>query len=290
MTFSHPNDPRSSIDATTTDQKTLRDEENKLRLRDADLQIEAASLDQGGVEEPQQVPALTTTKNERQCPFSFVPLKLDGRAHQHSRGSKYLIQNEVTLEDLQKMTDLFYQKAFQDKTIDPFIRSHNDPHADRFAKWIHQKIGGSNLWDLDRRDRGPDAPVHDRTSAHVAAWYSPKRQPSVERGRHFQLDECRVWMRLHFWAMRESGLMEKSPSFCDYYVRFIAHFVNVYESSAPVFARDSLRWSEKIQNIKTYLGDGRRMVDVLGLSLQEAEAQIPYDEANDFEWPYNQNQ
>ena len=24
-------------------------------------------------------------------------------------------------------------------------------------------------------------------------------------GRHFQLADCRVWMRLHFWAAREAG-------------------------------------------------------------------------------------
>jgi hypothetical protein len=59
--------------------------------------------------------------------------------------------------------------------------------------------------------------VHDRSSAHVAAWYSPKR-PANEVGRHFTLDECRVWTRLHFWAMRESGVVEKSPSFADYYL------------------------------------------------------------------------
>ena len=40
-------------------------------------------------------------------------------------------------------------------------------------------------------------------------------------------------MRLHFWAMRETGIVEQSPSFAEYYVKFIAHFVSVYERSAP---------------------------------------------------------
>jgi hypothetical protein len=221
------------------------------------------------------------------CPFSFVPLKLEGRTHKPSSGSKRLIQEEVSLEDLKKMTNLFYDKAFQDATLDPFIRSHNDPHGERFAKWIHQKVGGSNIWDQDRLARGRHAPVHDRTSAHVAAWHSPKR-PNHERGKHFDLGVCRVWMRLHFWAMRESGLMKKSPSFCDYYVRLIGHFVNVYESTAPPFARDSMRWSANPKNIEAYIRNGRRMTNVLGLSLNDAEAQIPKDEANDYEWPYNQ--
>ena len=95
-------------------------------------------------------------------------------------------------------------------------------------------------------------------------------------------------MRLRFWALRESGLAERSPAFADYYVRFIGHFVNVYESTAPVFARESWRWSADPQNIQTYLDDGRIMKDVLGLTVEEAEVQIPDSEANDFVWPYHQ--
>merc|ERR1712137_191448 len=178
--------------------------------------------------------------------------------HFPSQGSRYLMEEEVTLEDLKKVTHKFYELAFQDKTLDKFIRSHSDPHGDRFAKWIHQKLGGSTVWDEDRASRGRGCPVHDRSSAHVAAWYSPKR-PAAERGEHFQLDDCRTWMRLHFWALRESGLMEKSPSFADYYVRFIGHFVRVYESTAPPFARDSLRWSADPKNIEEYIRNGRQM-------------------------------
>lgn len=129
--------------------------------------------------------------------------------------------------------------------------------------------------------------VHDRSSAHAAAWYSPKR-PARDVGRHFTLEECRVWMRLHFWALRNSGIMTKSPSFADYYVRFIAHFVRVYENSAPAYARDALRWSEDPQNMETYIANGRKMLDVLGLSEEEAEAQIPQEELFDMTWPYNE--
>jgi hypothetical protein len=50
------------------------------------------------------------------------------------------------------------------------------------------------------------------------------------------LNECRVWTKLHFWAMRESGVVEKSPSFADYYLFFlIGRFIKVYEASAPAF-------------------------------------------------------
>jgi hypothetical protein len=48
--------------------------------------------------------------------------------------------------------------------------------------------------------------VHDRSSAHVAAWYSAKRPPH-KVGEHFVLEDARVWMRLMFWAARETGLL-----------------------------------------------------------------------------------
>lgn len=275
-------------------------QEQKLRDGDEDLTVEATGISVQNHDNAQPI------KTGGGCPFRFVPLTMGGRGRTHmvSEGSASLIgdfhpneqEDAVTLDDLTKMTNLFYEKAFQDKTIDKFIRSHDDPHGERFAKWIHQKLSGSNVWDQERAQRdttpvklagGYRHVVHDRSSAHAAAWYSPKR-PANEVGRHFQLDECRVWMRLHFWALRESGVLDKSPSFADYYCRFIGHFVNVYESSAPPFTRDSFRWSADARNIEAYLKNGREMTDVLNLSLEEAEGQIPADEANDFVWPYNQ--
>jgi hypothetical protein len=249
------------------------------------------------------VPTTNTSPSKQFIPkpYRFVPLKMGGdggRTHIVSNESRRLIQEEVTLEDLEKMTTLFYDKAFLDPTLDQFIRNHGDPHGSRFAKWIHQKLSGSNVWDQERRTRSMKPAtladdiqivVHDRSSAHAAAWYSPKR-PSADVGRHFQLDECRVWMRLHFWALRESGIMEKSPSFADYYVRFIGHFVRVYESTAPQFARDSLRWSADPKNIERYIQNGRRMDDISKRSLKVAKLQIPYSEANDFVWPYNKEE
>ena len=43
-------------------------------------------------------------------------------------------------------------------------------------------------------------------------------------------------MRLHFWAARETGAFDHE-GFADYYVRFIGHFVSVYERAAPPFAK-----------------------------------------------------
>lgn len=264
---------------------------------DDDLKEEAKSflINNKDTTDQQSVAAIPVNAKNQANPYIFVPLKMAGSKHTFSKDTKRLIEKEVTLEDLQNMTELFYEKAFADQTLDRFIRSHDDPHGARFAKWIHQRLSGSNVWDRDRATRNQEPVeladgirhvVHDRSSAHAAAWYSPKR-PSADVGRHFKLDECRVWMRLHFWAMRESGMMEKSPSFADYYVRFIGHFVRVYESSAPSFARDSLRWSATPTNLKEYVANGNSMKEVLGLTLEEAKKQIPLEEANDSEWPYN---
>lgn len=275
-----------------TDPSIMKEEE-KLRSSDPDL-MEEESL---SVEARPYV-ALREGSSET-YPFRFIPLYMggSGRTHVATEDSASLME-EVSLKDLEKLTKKFYEKAFKDPTLDKFIRSHTDPHGERFAKWIHQKLSGSTVWDEDRANRdntpvevaeGRLAVVHDRSSAHAAAWYSKKR-PAHEVGRHFELDECRVWMRLHFWALRESGLIEKSPSFADYYLRFIAHFVRVYESTAPMFARDSFRWSSDPKNIQRYLANGRKMDDVMGLTLEEAARKIPKRESQGVWWPYNHTQ
>eukprot|EP00957_Ditylum_brightwellii_P202925 15332442-Ditylum_brightwellii.AAC.1 len=207
----------------------------------------------------------------------------NGRTHIYNFKSSLLLEEAV-----------LYQ-IFADATIKKLIPSNDDPHGRCFATWIHQKLGGpGQLWDKDRSGKpkkpvqvagGHHVIVHDCSSAHVAAWNSPKRQKS-EVGRHFKLDECRIWMRIHFGAMREAGLQELSPSSADYYVRFIGHFVRVYETTAPMFARDSYRWSADPANIQRYIANGNVMSDVLGLTFGGAMEQIPQDESEDFDWPY----
>lgn len=280
------------VDTSSAD---FQGEVEKFRQSDDDLIYESSSRDS-----KLAAPVTNAFSNQHQQStheYKFVPLTMggNGRTHEASEESRRLIEQEVSLADLETMTSLFYERVFQDPTLDQFIRSRNDPHGSRFAKWIHQKLSDSTVWDEDRRTRnlkpviypnGFRHVVHDRSSAHAAAWFSPMR-PSEAVGRRFQLDECRVWMRLHFWALRDSGILERSPSFADYYVRFIGHFVNVYESSAPKFARDSWRWSGNKANIEAYLTNGRRMNDVLGLTLAKAMAQLPRVEQKDNVWPYN---
>ena len=148
------------------------------------------------------------------------------------------------------MTELFYEKAFGDQTLDTFIRSHDDPHGARFAKWIYQKLSGDRVWDEDRYQRnlepiivagGRTHVVHDRSSAHVAAWYSPKRELQ-KVGRHFSLDECRVWMRLHFLGLAREWIVGYTL-----WRLFTCGLLRTLSASTnkrhPRFAWDSLRWS-----------------------------------------------
>eukprot|EP00662_Eupelagonemidae_sp_cell21_P002515 gene2515-42946_t len=173
---------------------------------------------------------------------------------------------------LLRMTDLFYRRCFVDPHVDQFLRDHADPHGRRFAAWLAQKMGDpAQPWDADRAARGRcpvavgggyEMVVHDRSSAHQAAWMSPKR-PAQDVGRHFQLDDCRAWMRLMFWSARDAGLLDH-PQFADWYVRFIGHFVRVYERSAPPFVRLEARWSANPDNVDAYRRGGRRHGDIIG--------------------------
>lgn len=300
----------NNINNSSSNSQDIIHAAEKLRGSDKDLQEEAAVSVGPNATGAGKCPFSGATINgtaddgkdeskREPLPYQYIPLRMGGNGgtHKVSEGSRALIEHEVTLDDLKRMTHKFYENAFQDDTLDKFIRSHSDPHGDRFAKWIHQKLSGSNVWDRDRRTRdmtphrvagGRTAVVHDRSSAHAAAWYSPKRPPS-DVGRHFTLEECRVWMRIHFWAMREAGIVEQSPSFADYYVRFIGHFVAVYERSATAFARESFRWSAKPSNIERYIKNGRKMTDVLGLRYGSAMNALPEEERYDDDWPYYQS-
>ena len=80
-------------------------------------------------------------------------------------------------------------------------------------------------------------------------------------------------------------------AFAEYYVKFIAHFVSVYERTAPQFARESARWSADPTNTQRYLDGGRVMPDVK-VSAREAIAQLPPHErgytgsVRGDAWPY----
>ena len=231
--------------------------------------------------------------------YRFIPLE------EKSRETAQLLREIGGGEAILRMVNKFYQRMFEDQHLDQFVLSHDDPHFLRLGNWIIEKMGGEgNVWteELKERSRCPvviTLPrvgkhiVHDRTSAHVAAWYCPKRPPAV-LGNHFKLHDCRVWMRLMFWAARETQLFD-NPSFQSWYTRFIADYIPVYERTAVSFVRESVRWSLDAQNIESYLERGNRMeIEVLGsegrgVSLREALKSLPHEEAMDHDWPYNVN-
>jgi len=206
------------------------------------------------------------------------------------------------LPTLHRFMALFYKKCEENAQLGQFIRRDSDPHSERFALWILEKFGDGTPWTDERRTRKVDKmPIgrevvevsYDRSSAHLAAWHSPKRAPD-KWGQHFQLDDARVWMRLHFWAARDAGFFEpEHAAFMDYYTRFIAHFVSVYSSKSPPVARESARWSADPQNIERYVSSKNIMSDVIGVPLTQAVAALPPHERlytggghADSAWPY----
>ena len=293
---------------------------------DPDIAAEAAPL-------PPAHPPITA-RGGGGCPIAR--LNVVNQSHKGNPATAAIVNSIGGMPALRRFTTNFYRKCFSDPHIDKFIRSHADPHGERFASWIYEKLGAGTPWSDERRSRARtlidighgneiDSP-HDRSSAHFAAWHSPKRDDSVwgnvtlqllsnsrletscnplyhsdapplartlHAKQHFQLDDCRVWMRLHFWSAREEGLLD-DPAFADYYVRFIGHFVSVYERTAPPFARESMRWSADPANPQRYLDVGRRMPDIMGLSLQQAIQCLPAAERSytgsvaGNAWPYEQ--
>jgi len=236
--------------------------------------------------------------------FEFVPLNVRSASHQANAATQRLVRS-VGLKKLREFTEAFYAKVFVDPHLDQFIRRHDDPHGERFALWIAEKLGDGTPWTEERKTRPKDLMrigkevyevAHDRSSAHFAAWHSPKRE-AHKWGQHFKPDDARVWMRLHFWAAREVGLFEPQyASFMDYYIRFIGHFVSVYSSKSPPFTRESARWSADPRNISRYLEAGKVMVDVVDMPIEQALAALPSDEREytgskhpNPSWPYQKN-
>jgi len=247
--------------------------------------------------EPEEIPQRPQRLPKEE--LVLIPLQVANRAHQCNAATRQLFLS-VGPEKVRQFTEQFYQRSFADAHIDQFIKSHDDPHGERFALWIQEKFGDGTPWTESRKKRpatflhtaeGTVRVAFDRSSAHFAAWHSPKREAS-KWGSHFKPDDARVWMRLHFVAARETGMFEH-PEFMDYYVRFIAHFISVYSGKAPPFTRDSMRWSEDPQNVQRYVKAGCYMDDVIGKNVDNELLKLPQEEQNytgsahrQPSWPY----
>eukprot|EP00035_Acanthoeca_spectabilis_P018513 m.394080 g.394080 ORF g.394080 m.394080 type:complete len:249 (+) comp16766_c0_seq18:6643-7389(+) len=233
---------------------------------------------------------------ESRCPFSAasVQFRVKGRGYSPDQGTVALLEAIGGRDTLLRITSGFYAKMFRDKHLDQFVRSHKDPHAARLADWIAEQMGGGTPWTDELRVRKPHTVklarggrivVRDRQSAHHAAWNSPKRSHQ-HVGQRFTLQDSRIWMRLMFWSAREVGAFSGTvgEAFERWFVPFIAHYVRIYNSAAPKFAREAARWSLDSAAIDEYL-EVRTMTDVLEVSDYGAHYLIPADERNS-RWPY----
>jgi len=257
---------------------------NALEALEADPDIEE---ERRMLQGPPQNSAIVNSRRTADIAKSVlvIPLNVVNGSHRANAETRNLVQAIGGLPTLRRFTKSFYRKAFADPHVDKFLRSHDDPHGERFATWIAEKMGDGTPWTDERRAR-PATHLRvghqsvevsfDRSSAHFAAWHSPKREPH-KWGDHFKLDDARVWMRLHFWGARESGMFETEAgrSFMEYYTRFICHFISVYSSKSPPFTRESLRWSADAQNIQHYLAAGNVMKDVIGKPIETALKELP---------------
>lgn len=150
-------------------------------------------------------------------------------------------------EALYKLMDRFYKKMFKDKEMTKFVHRQSDPHAERLALFVLQKMTGGCEWSSTR----PPGALH---TAHSDSINCPRREME-KRGVYFTSQDCRTWMRLMFWSVKEEKLDVISPRFFSWYVNFIKVFISFYLHSAGRFVEDSIEWSEDEENVEKYLKD-----------------------------------
>mmetsp|Transcript_17427 Transcript_17427/g.29416 ORF Transcript_17427/g.29416 Transcript_17427/m.29416 type:complete len:263 (-) Transcript_17427:210-998(-) len=209
-------------------------------------------------------------KSRQKCPFhahklpqsnnisGTVLLNVQNGKVQVSRAQSALLRDIGGGDRIREFVTRFYARAFEDKHIQPFFFADDGAtaHARRLADWIIQKMGEEgNPWS----DSGRSGM---RQRSHFYAWHSYKRHPSL-KGQRFKLDDCRVWMRLHFWAARECGLAVHRALWA-WYTAFIGHFIAIYERTAPAYAMESADWSAHPENIELYEKQDKLMCDVVG--------------------------
>lgn len=234
-------------------------------------------------------------QQQQQQPFTLVPLLTNALSRQ-------LLYASGGAETIIAATTLFYDKFYADGHIRPFLGELHYPlsvHARRLGLYIAEMMGDAGRpWTADTRNtgcpyrntkiqltNGEKVTVRARAEAHYAAWNSTQRRPE-HAGRRFKLDDCRVWMRLFFWACREAGLADQFPSLFDYLVRFVGHFIRIYEQTAQPFTRHEARWSLEPRNLQQYTASGCYMQDVVGVPLRECAGLVPPAEYTDTTWPY----
>jgi len=87
------------------------------------------------------------------APLPYVPLNVWNGSHRASQDTANLATAAGGIAKFRQMTNAFYNKAFQDSQLDPFIRERSDPHGQRFASWLAEKMGLDSPWSDERRTR-----------------------------------------------------------------------------------------------------------------------------------------
>ena len=161
----------------------------------------------------------------------LTPVKVNivAGTHTKSRDSARLLADIGGGDKIREMTTRFYAYFIKDQHLKQF-RFETDSaaaHGQRLGDWIVQKMGGEgDVWSESGRH-------NMRQVSHSKEWNYKKRSREV-RGRHFNLTDCVVWMRVMFMAGREVGL-DQHEVFWDWFVGFISHFIAVYERRAPPY-------------------------------------------------------
>jgi hypothetical protein len=187
-----------------------------------------------------------------------IPLNLIDGTHYPSQPTLDLLQSIGGRDRLLEVTTLFYPKMFRDKHLQQFVESTSDPHPERLADWIAEKMSGHKYWSSQLHQRPDDQP-YDRQSAHHKAWYSFRRDQD-KTGRRFKLDDAVTWMRLFFWSIRESGLSD--TPFWGWIMKFISHFIRIYENTASHHVLEAAEWSADNDNLIRYEQNDWLMTDV----------------------------
>ena len=102
-----------------------------------------------------------------------------------------------------------------------------------------------------------------REPMHREAWLSTARAPE-KRGVPFKLDDCRVWIRLQFWAVHDCGL-GKHRAFMRWYAEFLGYFVQLYEVKAKDYVVEDSYWAAQPGVIDRYFKAGNKMEDIVGV-------------------------
>jgi len=201
-------------------------------------------------------------KIQAECPFhknKHTGVSTTGAASKDGTFETYELLKSIGGGDkIRQMTTRFYAHAFEDQTLSKFMFDKDcaAAHGQRLGDWFIERMGGEGAPWSDSGRYGL------RQYSHYRAWNSSKR-PEEEKGIRFKLDDCRIWMRLMFWSMREVGL-DKHSDFAHWFVAAIERFIGIYERSAPPYTKKDFKWSEKRKNIDEYTSNDFLMKDVVG--------------------------